>query len=95
MIFFIYIVLPTVVGRCCMHLANIVDLARLAKPLLASPIQFYIYYIKEALYFLNHDKSYDVLAVSVNLAIVEEEYHMQHNGRCKTHRFRSRHAVSS
>jgi len=52
---------------------SIADPTHLAKSLLAPPIPFYIYYIKEARYFLYHDESEDVLAVGVGLDTVEEE----------------------
>jgi hypothetical protein len=71
--FFIYIVLPAVVGRCCSQLVSNVDPSHLAKSLLAPRIPFYIYYIKEARYFLCHDESQDVLAVGVGLGTAEEE----------------------
>ncbi len=56
-IFFIYIVSPAVVGRCWSQLASNVDPPQLAKSLLAFPIPLYIYYIKEARYFVYHDES--------------------------------------
>ena len=73
MIFFIYIVLPAVVSRCCSQLASNVDPAHLANSLLAPPIPFYIYYIKETRYSLYHDEYHDVLAVGAGLDTAEEE----------------------
>jgi hypothetical protein len=52
---------------------SIVDPVLLAKSLLAPLIPFYVYYIKETIYFLYHDESKDGLATGVGLDTAEEE----------------------
>ncbi len=96
-------ILFTLFGQLARSLLSLADVARsslasmthLAKSLLAPHIPFYVSYIKDARYFLYHDESKDFLAAGVGFDTVEEEKHMQHNGRGKAHKFRSKHAVSS
>jgi hypothetical protein len=57
----------------CSQLASNAEPSHLAKSLLAPPFLFYIYYIKESIYFLYHDESQDVIAVGVGFGAAEEE----------------------